>query len=90
MLFSFSVRRIVIDYKETLLANVIDQPQHLSLMIVSFYQPQIEHGGRCRWNDVARQCTDIAAAYPVDVQRRLIDQLKQAFAVAFRTRQAKL
>src|SRR5439155_8145103 len=90
MLLSFSVGRFVINHKETPLANVIDQPQHLSLMIVAFHQPQIEHGSRCRWYDVARQCADIAAAYPVDVQRWLIDQLKQAFAVTFCAREAKL
>src|SRR5437660_12057417 len=73
MLLSCSLRRIVINHKETLLANMIDKPLRLSLMIVSFYQSQIEHGSGRSWNDVASQRADVAAAYAVDVQRRLID-----------------
>src|SRR5437773_5997845 len=90
MLLSFSVGRVVINHKETPLANVIDQPLHLSPMIVSFYEPQIEHGRRRSRYDIASQRADVAAAYPVDVQRWLIDQLKQAFAVTFCAREAKL
>ena len=73
MRLSFVISRIVIYEIETLFANVIDQPLDLSLVIVSFYQSQIEHcRRRCR-NDIASQRSDIAAADPIDVERWLID-----------------
>ena len=73
MLLPLGIGGISIDDKEALLANMIDQSPHLLPVIVSFYQPQIEHGRRRRWYDIASQRADVAAAYAINVKRRLID-----------------
>ena len=90
MLRALGVGRIAIDDEVSLLANVRDQTFDLPLVIVSLYEPQIQHCRRLGGNHVARQLAHVATRKAVDVQRRNVDQLQQRLARAFSATQTQL
>src|SRR5262245_11292295 len=90
MLESLLVCRVVIDNKETLLANVLDQSPNLAAMVSTRIQSQIQHRRGSRGNDIPCQAADITTAKAIDVERGHVDQLQQTPAIALRAGKAQL
>jgi hypothetical protein len=86
----FLIRRVMVYDMEPLLADVRDQTLDLALIIISFYETKIQNSAGGGRNYVASERTDIAAAHPINIERRFVDQLEQALTRIFCSRQAEL
>ena len=77
MTLSLLVGRISVNDIEPLLLNVCDESLNLPVVIDAFDQSQIKNRGRSGGNDIASERANVAAAYAVNVKRRLVNLLKQ-------------
>src|SRR5437899_11147089 len=82
MLSAFVWSGFVIDDEESLLANECRDLCKLFLRIFTFNEPGVERCFGPVGNDVCRLFADIAAANAADVQRWLLQQLRQFLSAA--------
>ena len=86
MVAAFIDRGFVVDDKESLFADEGCYLCKLFLRIFAFDETGVERCLGSVRNDVGGLLADVAAANAANVQRRLLQQLHQFFAVAFSLR----